>query len=562
MTRLPAKGNMKVDTSHDLKAKLHRPMQRTLIILFFVTSLSAAGQLNTKIYVDGVLTQEDSFSDTLTMTKYLNDLQWQWVNDGYYFSGMDSTKQEGDLTHVFLHRGSKSKTDIDGLKGKRLLVKIKKKVAYYSNHGYPFAKATLKNSSFKSDHLIGDFLIERGPEITYDSASFISEIKTQPSYLYRLLDIVPGDHFNQDQYETISKKISRSPYYSLKRPVDISFRKNRANVYLDLEEVQTNSFQGVAGLQQSGSGKSQLVGSLDLNIQNLFRSGKMLRFFWERFGEQSQRLSLAYKHPFVLGSRISPSVSFDLLKQDSVFLTRKTDLGLSAFVSSTVSLFLGYQQMNGTLLESDVARISNSGLADYKRRVYRLEISDGFKESLSTLRNGFVWQLNAGVGNKEVEKNSSIDDSYYDTISLETNFYQFDFELAYQSRIGKRQAVYHATSAGILQNDELLTNELYRIGGLSTLRGFNEKNFFAEKYFLSRVELRSFFENSSYVYLFYDQLIYSQVNLSETPFGVGLGFVLETSSGQFSFALANGKSNDQSFGFSNMKIHFGYISRF
>ena len=109
---------------------------------------------------------------------------------------------------------------------------------------------------------------------------------------------------------------------------------------------------------------------------------------------------------------------------------------------------------------------------------------------------------------------------------------------------------------------QLLQNELYRLGGLSSLRGFNEKDIFARHYFLSRMEFRSFFEERSYAYVFYDQLIYQRRDLRDYPFGVGLGFALATSAGQFTFALAVGDSNNQSISFSTMKAHFGYVSRF
>ena len=114
----------------------------------------------------------------------------------------------------------------------------------------------------------------------------------------------------------------------------------------------------------------------------------------------------------------------------------------------------------------------------------------------------------------------------------------------------------------MLYNDELLTNELYRLGGLNSIRGFNEKEFFAKNYLSSRIELRSFFEQGSYLYVFYDQLFYKRDALTDSPIGLGLGFALETRSGQFNFALASGNSNQQSISFDELRAHFGYTATF
>jgi len=147
-------------------------------------------------------------------------------------------------------------------------------------------------------------------------------------------------------------------------------------------------------------------------------------------------------------------------------------------------------------------------------------------------------------------------------LSASSNFYRLEGAFAYQARVFKRQAFFHHVTFGFIDNDEILQNELFRVGGLTSLRGFNEKEFFIEQYALSRAEFRSFFEAGSYAYLFYDQMILSRGAFNDAPLGIGLGFALASSAGQFSFALALGDSKSQSLSFETMKAHFGYVSRF
>ena len=89
---------------------------------------------------------------------------------------------------------------------------------------------------------------------------------------------------------------------------------------------------------------------------------------------------------------------------------------------------------------------------------------------------------------------------------------------------------------------------------------------FASNYVLSNAEVRLFFEQTSFLFVFYDQsyIVTSLGDQSESsgPLGLGLGMQFSTGSGNFRFAYAVGRSSDQPFDFSLSKIHFGIISRF
>lgn len=514
--------------------------------------------------VDGKRQEEKSFKDSLALSNHVLKLQKQYISDGYLFTNLDSIFLENEQVHIYLHKGQKYNARIKlGDEVRRNPSKlISKTLDEYTSNGYPFAQVQLDSISFRNEVLEGEMIVKEGPEIVYDTAFLFSPIKTNKSFIYQLLDIQPESLFDESSYRVIAKKVSRTSFLAIKRPTDISFRKNKAVIFLDLEENQSNTFQGVLGLQQSQANTSEVVGSLDLDINNLFASGKELNFFWERFGENSQRLNLFYNHPFFLGSKISPTFSFDLLKQDSVFLTRSTGLGVNTFVSSKTNLSMQFQRTSGTLLSTDESVIASRGVADFEKNTYQLELRQGFYEQLGSFDEGIFWRLSIGAGRKKIQRNLNLQNTFYDTIQLETNFFQGEIDLAYQLKVLRRQAFFHHLSARLVQNSELLTNELYRSGGLSSIRGFNEKFFFADRYISSRMEFRSFFEDRSYLYVLYDQLFYGRNSFGENPFGIGIGFALATSSGQFSFVLAAGKSKSQKIDFSGIKAHFGYVSRF
>lgn len=543
-------------------AKLQRPMQRILILLVFVSAIAAQGQVKSQVYVDGKLHDMLEFRDTVQLTSYVQKLQMRWVDQGHYFSGIDSLIDGGNSFKIYLHKGEDLRVRLEEYKGEKVIRHLEKQLRDYSNNGYPFASVNLDSLKADDEYLSGKLMVKPGPEITYDSAYFFNPVKTNHSYIYQLLDIVPGNKFSERSYRQIPKKIERSPFLAIQRPTDLSFKNKQAIIFLDIKEEAANSFQGVLGLQQSGSQSTTVVGSIELDIQNLFRSGKQFMFSWERFSEQSQSLDVFYKHPFFLDSKISPSFSFNLLKQDTTFLTRRFGLGVHTYIAPRVEMFLEYEQTNGTLLTTDIQTLEASGLAGFTRTLYSLQLSKGDLVSLGRLIKGVVWSTTTSAGNKQVDRSLDVPGTYYDSIQEKTSFYRLEGVLAYQLKALKRQAFFHHISTGTIKNDQLLQNELYRLGGLFSLRGFNEKDIFARHYFLSRMEFRSFFEERSYAYIFYDQLIYQKRDIWDYPFGVGLGFALATSTGQFTFALGVGDSKNQSISFSTMKAHFGYISRF
>ena len=544
------------------EAKLQRLMQRILIPLLFVLALYSKAQVRSQVIVNGEAYDKVQLRDSLVLVNHVNKILTEWINQGFFFSGVDSIQKVQNQVYVYMHKGEKSKAKLSTFKGKKLYSHLRRQLKSYSNGGHPFASIRLNSPKISNDLLKGKLSIDTGPVVSYDSACFFTELKTNHSYIYQLLDIEPGSLFSEKGYRFIPQKIERSAFLSFQRPTDLSFKDNKAKTFLDIKEDASSTFQGVIGLQQAQNGNTTAVGSVALDIQNLFRSGKQFKLLWERFAGESQNLNVFYKHPFLFNSKLSPSFSFDILKQDTTFLTRRTAIGLHTYIAPRTELFLAFETTNGTLLSTDLETLANAGIADFKRRVYSLQLSKGHLTTLEKLKKAAVWSVMASVGNKDIEENLNLPDSYYDSIQLETSFYRFEAMFAYQLRVLRRQAFFQHIKAGILQNDELLNNEMYRLGGLSSLRGFNEKEFFAESYLLSRTEFRSFFEDRSYAYVFYDHLIFNRELQSDQPFGLGLGFALATSAGQFSFALAVGNAADQNISFSTMKAHFGYISRF
>jgi len=133
-------------------------------------------------------------------------------------------------------------------------------------------------------------------------------------------------------------------------------------------------------------------------------------------------------------------------------------------------------------------------------------------------------------------------------------------------KIGIQSTIKTGIQAGYIQAQKLFANELFQIGGIKTLRGFDEESIFASEFIIATVEYRYLIGPTSYLFTFIDAAHAGRksylTNFSGNFLGAGLGLSFETKSGIFNLAYAAGKKPDSALNFKESKIHFGFVSLF
>ena len=117
-----------------------------------------------------------------------------------------------------------------------------------------------------------------------------------------------------------------------------------------------------------------------------------------------------------------------------------------------------------------------------------------------------------------------------------------------------------------IYSPDIFTNELFRIGGLKSLRGFDEESIYASSYSMGKIEYRYLIEQNSFLFLFmnaaYVQDQSRGKHIYDTPYGFGTGIDFETKLGIMSVSYALGKQFNNPIYFRNAKIHFGIVNYF
>lgn len=203
-------------------------------------------------------------------------------------------------------------------------------------------------------------------------------------------------------------------------------------------------------------------------------------------------------------------------------------------------------------------------IADFRYNNYGATVDFNDVDDILMPKSGWRGSLMTGIGNKRLVENT---DRRRHSTQKRKNTLQYYLQgqveryIQWQRKFSTKLAM----NGGGMYNSNLFLNDLFRLGGLQSIRGFNENYFFASQYLYFTVEPRYYVSDESYFLLFSDLgVLENRVTRqsAEWPLAFGGGLSLETNGGIFTFVYALGQASNQPIGFSYSRIHFGFTGRF
>lgn len=438
------------------------------------------------------------------------------------------------------------------------------------NNGFPFASIKLDSLYQEGQHISAALNYNSGPIITFDTLQLVGHNKTNVKYLSKFLQITPGVPFSQKKVDQAVARIQNLPYLRVNGTPEISFQNSEAILYLPVQERKINVFDGIIGLMpnEMETNKVLVTGQLDIALYNIGGKGRNFAASWQRLTPDSQNLRLIVDEPLVLGSNIDLKASFYLLKEDTFFLNRdfRIDLGYSISPTTYMSFFSRWQ--SGGLLAVDQYRNTETlpSIGDFKYNNYGIHFHLNHLDDVLYPRKGWFGYFEFGIGNKKILQNSGLPASVYESANQYAIQYFFNAKAEKHIYLYPKFGIMTALQAGQLESSNLFLNDLYRIGGLKSIRGFNENTFFANRYIYTNIEPRFYFDAYTYFMIFADignvSNKVSGVGGVDWPYAIGSGFNLTIDEGIFRFIYAVGQSDNQPLAFNYSKIHLGYTGRF
>lgn len=566
-----------------------------VIALFWITVVKGVENDTLSIIVKGEKSWQETvfLADSLAKHQYLQDQLLRLRSEGYLLAEVVSS-QYGSTQHQSVVIETFQRFDWMGLRTGNLpenllfrsgydpLAFERKPVNYQSltrlfekildeaqRTGYPFASIRLDSLVRNESGFAASLDFDPGPLIRFDTLNITGNSKTKPIFLAKTLRLVPGDPFSQRQVDRALLSLRTIPYLQVSGEPSLSFQNEEATLYLPVNDRRINSIDGIIGvLPNEIEGNRLLVtGQFDVVLYNVSGRGRNYRMNWQRLSQYSQNLRLHATEPMVFGSGIDVSASFFLLKEDTTFLNRDVKLELGYRVNPRLYLSFFNRRQAGDLLSTFHLREATElpPAADFRFTNYGMDLEFVDLDDAFFPKRGSRADLEIGIGNKRLLQNTGLPPQLYQNLLDRTLQYYLEAGYSYyhlwRSTLG---TVFHVR-AGHMENPNLLLNDLFRLGGLKTIRGFNENHFFASQYAYVNIEPRFYFDTSSYFLIFADAAaMVNRVNASARafPYSFGGGFSLQTKGGLFHFVYALGNSTDQPLGFNYSRIHFGYTGRF
>lgn len=448
---------------------------------------------------------------------------------------------------------------------------IERSITYYENNGYPFASLQLDSVTVEDNSLSAVLHLEKNKMIKIDSIIVKGDAKINKLFLYRYLGIRPLMPYNEAAFRSMSKKLKQLPFLAEQQPQELRFTEKHNKLYLFLGKKNASQFDGIIGiLPDNKTGKTVFTGDVKIRLVNtIFRSGETFDLNWRRLQTQTQDFKGRVIYPYILGTPIGVDYAIKIYKKDTSFIDVNNNIGLQYYFSGLNNVKVFYKQRTANLL-------STSGLsaitvlpdyADVSTQSYGLGLSFEKLDYRFNPHKGFAINITAQTGNKTIKKNSKVNDLAYNNLQLKSTQYQSEGDVNLFIQVSGNNVVRLGAQYGtVFGSAPVFKNELFRIGGLRTLRGFDEESIYTSSYVIPTLEYRFLFGQNSNILLFAEGAWYennsSSAYSNDMPYSVGAGINFDTKAGIFSLNYALGSQKGNGIDIRSGKIHFGLTALF
>jgi outer membrane protein assembly factor BamA len=282
----------------------------------------------------------------------------------------------------------------------------------------------------------------------------------------------------------------------------------------------------------------------------------------------SQNLNIAVQYPYIAATPIGIDAAFGLYKRDTTYLELKRMLGLRYEASRGLSLRLFGSYTSSDLLSVKQFQFAQTlpDFADVRKTQYGAGVDYINLDYLFNPRKGIEMYTEIAAGNRTIRVNESLPEMIYENVDLQSAQYQASGRIDLFVPLKNRSTVRIGFAGGGIESERLFINELFRIGGLRSLRGFDEESILASAYGTALLEYRFLLEENAYFALFVNGAWYEKnipdAYVRDFPWGFGTGLNLETALGIFSISYALGSEFGNPVDFRAGKIHFGLLNSF
>ena len=311
-----------------------------------------------------------------------------------------------------------------------------------------------------------------------------------------------------------------------------------------------------------------LTGEALVKLRNGLGRGESIDAEWRRLQAETQSLNVKVAWPFLFDLPAGVDGTFNLYKRDTTFINLQQSLGVQYLMQGTNYLKAYFENKSSSLLSTKALQnvLKLPDYADVRSNTYGMEWSYTQLDYRYNPRKGLRILARAGTGIRTIDKNPDLNAALYEGLILRSTQWNGFADADLFVPMFRQSTLNLGLTGGFLFGKSLFENELSRIGGNASLRGFDEESIFASSYSILNVEYRYLMETNSFLFLFANGAWYENKavnrNVRDLPYGFGAGTSFETAAGIFTISYALGSQFGNPLAFRSAKVHFGITSLF
>ena len=439
---------------------------------------------------------------------------------------------------------------------------LNQKIIEAEKQGYALSKIKLENIRRENLIIFADlnFKSEKKRQVNSIILNYAnnSEKKNFPkSHLKQLNKKYINKTFNQEITTELYNEINNFEFVTQTKFPEILFTNDSTKIYIYLDKRKANTFDGYIGFSNDENKKVILNGYLDVSLINILHSGEQFSLYWKSDGNQQKTFNTKLEIPYIFKSPLGVKAQLNIFKQDSTFQNTKTGIDLGYYINYNSKIYAGYQSTES----SDIQNINNATISDFKNSYitsnYEFKKIDYFNNLLPKKAN---INCTIGYGKRNTNNNS-------ETAESVKQFY-INLNASYNFELNEKNFININSQNFYLDSKNYFSNELFRFGGMNSIRGFLENSLQSNFNSLILTEYRYKFSKNMYANTIADYGLYQDLTATISPnkikklIGFGIGSVLQTPNGLLKITLTNGSTDLQDMQLYNTIINICYNVKF
>lgn len=425
------------------------------------------------------------------------------------------------------------------------------------NRGYLFAEVKFQNFEVLEKE-VNNILTEIIFNVNLNSPAKISRVEitgnkfTNRDVIIREMRISENELFTPQLSQKVLRRLNKLNIFSQVNNPEFFFDDSLKGILkIEVKEGNTNSFDGILGYVPAPTQKEKgyLTGQVNISLRNLFGTLRAFSLRWNKLSRLSQDLEIKYFEPWFLGFPLNITPIFQQFKQDTTYIQRtfigNFDLSLTESFMFLFNFSTGQVIPQSNYFSNNVNRSSMFS--------YGLGVLYDSRDNPIFTKSGLLFKT---------DLNQIIKKEYHPSELKKYNQQRGSISLSIHQPIFRNQILFWGLNAKVITGDGISISDLFRFGGMNSLRGYEENQFSGSRIFWTNFEYRLFTNFTDYLSAFIDIGYYFRNILNEKiskfKFGYGVGAAFNTGLGLFRVNYALGEGDT----FTRGKIHFGFVSLF